>query len=546
MSPRKAAATTATRSAAHATASSATVVHEPAPAERPVRPSAARRSWWLREALAAEAATAPELVAASAAPPLRGTTTADVVVVGGGYTGLWAAYRLTELEPGARIVLLEAGPVRLGPVGAQRRVRHELVGRVPDPRRAVRRHGRDRGRRGDGGRRRRARGVVRDTRRRRLVPQGRIRLGECGPGPGRGWDAAVAACDAVGSRRPVRAADRRRGRGAGPVAGPARRRVPARRRDRSSRRGSPAACAASCWSAGSSSTRARRRSRSTANGRARWAASARAAAAPPNGGREPAAACGRSGCGRRSAAGDGQVLAGSAVLGLNAWAAAWPWFGRRLVTWSSYIVLTEPIPDRLADLGWTGGEGLADGRFTLHYLRTTPDGRIAIGGGGGRAGYGGSHRRGLHRRRAVRRAARLADCGACSRRWPTSGSTTPGAVPSTSPPTTCRGSGGSAIGRSIAGHGYSGNGVAPSLVGGRILAALALDRRDDPALELPMADGSPPRAFPPEPARYLGARVIREAMVRRETAEERGTGVGFATRELSRLPRRLGYHLGLE
>ena len=64
-------------------------------------------------------------------------------------------------------------------------------------------------------------------------------------------------------------------------------------------------------------------------------------------------------------------------------------FGRRIVNWSSYIVLTEPIPDRLAELGWTGGEGLADARFTLHYLRTTRDGRIAIGGGGGRAGFGG-------------------------------------------------------------------------------------------------------------------------------------------------------------
>ena len=50
-----------------------------------------------------------------------------------------------------------------------------------------------------------------------------------------------------------------------------------------------------------------------------------------------------------SAGGDGEVLAGSAVVALNAWAAAWPWFGRRLVTWSSYIVITEPIPERLAE-----------------------------------------------------------------------------------------------------------------------------------------------------------------------------------------------------
>ena len=78
--------------------------------------------------------------------------------------------------------------------------------------------------------------------------------------------------------------------------------------------------------------------------------------------------------------GGGEVVARSAVVALNAWAAAWPSFGRRLVTWSSYIVLTEPIPDRLEQLGWTGGEGVSDARFTLHYLRTTPDGRIALGG----------------------------------------------------------------------------------------------------------------------------------------------------------------------
>ena len=85
----------------------------------------------------------------------------------------------------------------------------------------------------------------------------------------------------------------------------------------------------------------------------------------------------------------GTVIADQVIVALNAWAAGWPRLGRRLVTWSSYMVMTEPIPDRLAEIGWTGGEGLSDARFTLHYLRTTPDGRIAIGGGGGRAGYGG-------------------------------------------------------------------------------------------------------------------------------------------------------------
>ena len=95
------------------------------------------------------------------------------------------------------------------------------------------------------------------------------------------------------------------------------------------------------------------------------------------------------------------------------------------------------------------------------------------------------------------------------------------------------------------GHGYSGNGVAPSLLGGRILAALALERVDDPVLALPIV-GRLPRAFPPEPARYLGARVVREAIVRTEQVEERGERPSRLLRAVSRLPRRLGYHLGPE
>ena len=56
--------------------------------------------------------------------------------------------------------------------------------------------------------------------------------------------------------------------------------------------------------------------------------------------------------------------------------------------------------------------------------------------------------------------------------------------------------------------------------------------------------GAAPRAFPPEPFRYLGARAIREAIVRREVAEESGRRPNRIALEISRLPRRLGYHLG--
>ncbi len=84
-----------------------------------IRPSGTRRSWWLREALAIEAAGGLGYAggAAAPAPPLRGTVTADVVILGGGYTGLWTALRVQERDPGARVVLLEADICGGGPSG---------------------------------------------------------------------------------------------------------------------------------------------------------------------------------------------------------------------------------------------------------------------------------------------------------------------------------------------------------------------------------------------------------------------------------------------
>ncbi len=43
--------------------------------------------------------------------------TADVVILGGGYTGLWTAWRMTELDPTARIVVIEADICGGGPSG---------------------------------------------------------------------------------------------------------------------------------------------------------------------------------------------------------------------------------------------------------------------------------------------------------------------------------------------------------------------------------------------------------------------------------------------
>ena len=50
-------------------------------------------------------------------PALDGDQTADFVIIGGGFAGLSAARRLVQLQPGARVVLLEAGRIASGAAG---------------------------------------------------------------------------------------------------------------------------------------------------------------------------------------------------------------------------------------------------------------------------------------------------------------------------------------------------------------------------------------------------------------------------------------------
>ena len=59
-----------------------------------------------------------------------------------------------------------------------------------------------------------------------------------------------------------------------------------------------------------------------------------------------------------TAGGLARVSARAAVLAVNWRTLAWAPFARELSAASSHIVLTEPVPDVLAEVGWTGGEAL--------------------------------------------------------------------------------------------------------------------------------------------------------------------------------------------
>ena len=90
--------------------------------------------------------------------------------------------------------------------------------------------------------------------------------------------------------------------------------------------------------------------------------------------------------------------------------------------------------------------------------------------------------------------------------------------------------------------GYTGNGVGPSHLAGRTLAALA-SGGGDPVTRLPIVNSAAGAWVPPEPLAWLGGSLVRSALVRSERIEEEGGRADPLTRAICAAPRALGIHL---
>jgi hypothetical protein len=87
--------------------------------------------------------------------------------------------------------------------------------------------------------------------------------------------------------------------------------------------------------------------------------------------------------------------------------------------------------------------------------------------------------------------------------------------------------------------GFTGNGVGPSHLAGRVLSALALGESDR---TLALVDPAP--AFvPPEPLAWVGGMVVRGAIIRAEEMSANGGRPDPLTRALVAAPRALGIHV---
>ena len=93
-----------------------------------------------------------------------------------------------------------------------------------------------------------------------------------------------------------------------------------------------------------------------------------------------------------------------------------------------------------------------------------------------------------------------------------------------------------------AAFGYTGNGVGPSQMVGRVLASLALDRRDDYS-RLAVVEPQPERV-PGGLAGWAGGNAIRAGMLAKEAAEEEELVAHAIHRGLASIPERIGFHIG--
>ena len=465
-------------------------------------PRPARRSWWLEEALALPGFAGPET------PPLAEDITADVVILGGGYTGMWSAWFLKERQPDLDVVILEADICGGGPSG---RNGGFLNGLYDEADVLIDRYG-DEGRRAVD-----------------LFARSIDEIGAwCEANDVDAWYEAPGqlgfSTNPAHDARALETVEWARELGYGHVyemLSP---------EELYARFDSPIARTSFRVTHGGTVQPARL-ARGLRN--ALLERGVRIHEGTPVTRFNPRTATAETP--------GGTVRAGRAIVGLNAWARSWRAFRRSLLIRGTYIAITARAPEALEAMHWTGGEGVYDMLGALHYVRPTRDGRVAFGGAGYRAsGSEADHQQYRFHQGSV--AALVRDL----RRWLPAFDGVPveaawggpidvsalhlpffGTLPG---------------GVTHYGLGFTGNGVGPCYLAGRILSGLALGIEDE-ATTLPICDGDRMR-FPPDPLFSLGEWIVSRAIIKRDERLDAGRRPGVFTNALARLPRRLGFNLG--
>ena len=211
----------------------------------------------------------------------------------------------------------------------------------------------------------------------------------------------------------------------------------------------------------------------------------------------------------------GTIHAEKVILAMNAWSASRPELKPYLFVTSSDIVATGRVPELMDGEALGSGIALSDSRRLILYWRSTPDGRLVFGKGGGwmsrgnrvdarftgESGLSGTVTSGMRRLYPSLRDLPIEYSWNGPIDYSSTGLPYFGPLTDTNPSI-------------LVGVGYSGNGVVPTVLGGRILASLILGK-DDGYASLPLVRRWP-RKIVPDPFRSLGAPLVKAALARKE------------------------------
>ena len=235
----------------------------------------------------------------------------------------------------------------------------------------------------------------------------------------------------------------------------------------------------------------------------------------------------------------GEIECKKLIVAINAWTPSFfSFLSRSVVLVSSDMIISEPINKKLENLNLKNGIVVLDSNLFTHYYHSTIDGRLMFGKGGNTFSFNNKVIKSFDGPSSIEKFLKKSLINF----FPSLKNTK--ITQSWNGPSERTKTGFPFFGyhpknkNIIYGFGYSGNGILPTYVGGEILSSMALEEKNE-WTSSNFCKG-PIKLFPPEPFRWIGAIIIRNAVRRKENAEQHDRNPSWIDKKLSKLATSIG------
>tara|TARA_B100000965_G_scaffold363663_1_gene346631 strand:- start:446 stop:1855 length:1410 start_codon:yes stop_codon:yes gene_type:complete len=236
---------------------------------------------------------------------------------------------------------------------------------------------------------------------------------------------------------------------------------------------------------------------------------------------------------------NGSVKCKKLVVAINAWTPSFfNFLSNSVILVSSDMIISEPISSELEKLNLNNGLVVLDSNLFTHYYRSTIDGRIMFGKGGNTFSLNNKVIKSFDGPSSIENFLKKSLINffpsllhkKITQSWNGPSERTKTGFPFFGHHPKNK--------NIIYGFGYSGNGILPTFVGGEILSDMVLEQEND-WTESNFCKG-PIKLFPPEPFRWIGAMIIRNAVRRKENAEQNELNPNWIDKQLAKLATSVG------